>query len=96
MARPRNDEFTARVRELLAQRGPMTIKGVQEAAVLSYTDSKNTLRSLLAWEEVQIVGKVPRAGRPASLFAVTQPHPEARADMSAALHKVMSGWVRGR
>ena len=96
MARPRNDEFTARVRELLAQRGPMTINGVREAAVLSYKDAANTLQSLMVWQEVQVVGRLPRAGRPASLYAVTDPHPEARADMSAALHKVMSGWVRGR
>lgn len=96
MARPRNEEFTARVRELLAARGPMTIKGVQEAAVLSYMDANNTLRSLVAWQEVQVVGKVARPGRPASLYAVTQPHPEARCDVSAALHNCMAAWVRGR
>lgn len=96
MARPRNEEFTSRVRELLAARGPMTIRDVREAAVLSYKDAANTLHSLCVWEQVQVVGKVERPGRPASLYAVTQPHPEARCDVSAALHNCMAAWVRGR
>lgn len=96
MARPRNTELTERVLEVLRARGPLTIRGVQEAAVLSYQTATNTLVSLAAWEQVQVVGSVPRAGRPASLFAVTEPHPEARCDVSAALHNCMATWVRGR
>jgi hypothetical protein len=69
---------------------------VQEAAVLSYQDAANTLRSMAVWEQVQVVGSVPRAGRPASLFAVTECHPEARCDVSAALNNCMATWVRGR